>query len=202
MASLKISRSNSLNDSSYRVPFLWEQSPGKPKHNSSRESIVVENKGLPLPKPPPIRWQVVPNNDEEEEDDIGIDLFSLVGSLNTTSERDDVDGNESDIDHEKNYGSLSPSFMIERFLPAAAALAASSLSGLSDDNKMRKIYRGSKVSSISKEGPCTPRVAGEAYSSSKGCGLEVLFPWRVKHRVCGVKSPVREPRPRLKSDRI
>ncbi|XP_021769521.1 uncharacterized protein LOC110733765 [Chenopodium quinoa] len=220
-SSLELSRAGSLRGLSNRVPFSWEQSPGKPKDaiTSDQNGVEEGNKVLPLPKPPPFRWQEdVPTltnhnngdngdcgegiadknkNNNDNNDDGGsfsdaIDLFSLAESL-TTSERLDL---ESDFNGDN--GSLSPNFMIQRFLPAATALAASSLSALaankdknnhpsSDKNYMRVLSSSNHFS----EGSCVPRVAGEAYSSTKGCGFQIFFPWRAKHRLCGVKSPVR-----------
>ncbi|KAK9699178.1 hypothetical protein RND81_08G157700 [Saponaria officinalis] len=203
MSSLEITRSGSLNGSCHRVPFLWEQTPGKPK-----DSAVVEDSGLPLPKPPPVSWQSERDTSDELEereyddsDDGGfsdaIDLFSLAGSLNTASERLEEEDDDNETDNDDKNEMLSPSFMIERFLPAATALAASSLSALAGDKQVKPMCGSTRIVTT-KEGSCVPKVARKTYSSPKKCGLEMLFPWRVKHRVCGIKSPVRQPRPRLK----
>ncbi|XP_021744879.1 uncharacterized protein LOC110710847 [Chenopodium quinoa] len=223
-SSLELSRTGSLRGFSNRVPFSWEQSPGKPKYaiTSDHNGVEEGNKVLPLPKPPPIRWQedeptltnhkdgdkgdygegIADNvdkkkNNNDNNDDGGsfsdaIDLFSLAESL-TTSERLDL---ESDFNGDN--GSLSPNFMIQRFLPAATALAASSLSALAANKDKNnhpssdKKYMGVLSNSNHfRDGSCVPRVAGEAYSSTKGCGFQIFFPWRAKHRLCGVKSPVR-----------
>lgn len=226
--SIELSRTGSLRGSSNRVPFSWEQSPGKPKDAIRKENGGEGNKVLPLPKPPHFRWQedeptltnhnddngdCGESNDENDysnnnNDDNGslsdaIDLLSLAESLNT-SERLDF---ESEINGDRN-GSLSPNFMIQRFLPAATALAASSLSALAankdlsggDDNSTsnKNIMGVYSSSNHFREGSCVPRVGGETYSSHKGCGFQIFFPWRAKHRLCGVKSPVRRVRSNMK----
>lgn len=216
---LKLSRVGSLRGSSNRVPFSWEQSPGKPKDALTSDEDGVEDSNkvvLPLPKPPLIRWQHdngdCNNNNKDGDDDDGggssfsdaIDLLSLVESLNT-SERQEL---ESDLNGD-NGSMSSPNFMIQRFLPAATALAASSLSALAAANKDKNHYHPNSSSGGSnknysnsnhfREASCVPRVVtGEAYSSSKGCGFQFFFPWRTKHRLCGVKSPVRRVHTTLK----
>ncbi|KMT12380.1 hypothetical protein BVRB_5g103130 [Beta vulgaris subsp. vulgaris] len=204
ITSIEFARTNSLHGSCGRVPFSWEQSPGKPKDAITRENLIESDKALPLPKPPVIRWQEDDNEDcgQKNGDDgsfsDAIDLFSLAGSLNT-SERLDL---ESDFNGDN--GSLSPNFMIQRFLPAATALAASSISALatnndnnnsSSTNNLMEVYSSSNYI---REGSCVPKVTGEAFSTSKGCGFQVFFPWRPKHRICGVKSPVRRVQTSLK----
>uniref|UniRef100_A0A803MK53 Uncharacterized protein n=1 Tax=Chenopodium quinoa TaxID=63459 RepID=A0A803MK53_CHEQI len=168
-SSLELSRAGSLRGLSNRVPFSWEQSPGKPKDaiTSDQNGVEEGNKVLPLPKPPPFRWQedvpTLTNHNNGDNGDCGEESL-------TTSERLDL---ESDFNGDN--GSLSPNFMIQRFLPAATALAASSLSALaankdknnhpsSDKNYMRVLSSSNHFS----EGSCVPRVAGEAYSSTKG----------------------------------
>ncbi|KAJ8446758.1 LOW QUALITY PROTEIN: hypothetical protein Cgig2_000769 [Carnegiea gigantea] len=225
---LESKRTNSLHVSCERVPFSWEQSPGKPKDTVRGESLRYED--LPLPKPPPIRWreetysngcddinivdngdhgnegehdnEAINNNNNNCNDDAfsdGLDLFSLTSSLNP-SERPDRDSARGDTDVESdiggNNGSSSPNFMIQRFLPAATALAASSLSDL---NANKHLMYPSNNDITSMEGSCVPRVAGQVFSTSKGCGFELLFPWRPKHRLSKIKSPVRRVHPSFKS---
>ncbi|CAO2820143.1 unnamed protein product [Amaranthus hypochondriacus] len=195
-------RANSLRASCERVPFSWEQSPGKPK------DLMVRSRGdydaeqgmfLPLPKPPLIRWQEQGHptlnyvrdygsddrinqihhheNDDDTSFSDAIDLFSLAESLNF-SERFDLEGGIG----RSNDGSLSPNFMIQRFLPAATALAASSLSALAANKELLR----SDHSKLNHDG-CSKTL-------SKGCGFQYFFPWRAKHKLCGVKSPVRRVR--------
>lgn len=222
-------RTNSSRVSCERVPFSWEQSPGKPKDTIRGESFRYED--LPLAKPPPIRWReetytngcddtnIVDNDDHGNEgghdneavnsnnnnynDDgfsDGLDLFSLAPSL-YPSERLDMDSARGDTDLESNIGgnngSSSPNFMIQRFLPAATALAASSLSDL-NANKHPMCRYPSNNDITSMEGSCVPRVAGQVFSTSKGCGFELLFPWRAKHRLSNIKSLVRRVHPSFK----
>lgn len=78
-------------------------------------------------------------------------------------------------EEERSNGSYNRSFMMERFLPDATALAAAS-------------------SALNCHAFSPQRVARRPLSPPKGCGLDVLFPWRIKyhHQLCGVKSPVRD----------
>lgn len=83
---------------------------------------------------------------------------------------------DEEEEEERNNGNYnrSSNFMIERFLPDATALAASSV--------------------LNHHAFSPQRVAKQPFSPPKGCGLDVLFPWRIKHhhQLCGVKSPVRD----------
>jgi len=69
---------------------------------------------------------------------------------------------------------MSPSYIIERFLPDAAALAAVT----SAASQRRK----KKLSYLSGE------TVRQSCFSPKACGLHVLLPWSTKHRICGVKN--------------
>lgn len=182
-------------DTSNRVPFSWEQSPGKPKGGLKiYDSRDVE---VPPPKPPPGRWHPLMdsatnrndhghghgvddhNHDEVDDgfdgdvdDDYAIDIFSLsesidifenVGTTNFNSTR------ESSAIH-------SPSFIIQRYLSDAKALAAASGAILPVE-----INHNHNVS----------RSVGSSFASPKSCGLDMFFPWRMKHKLCDVKSPVK-----------
>ncbi|CAB4280297.1 unnamed protein product [Prunus armeniaca] len=80
--------------------------------------------------------------------------------------------------------------IIERFLPDATALAASSapqlnVSHISSSNELCYPWNYPEPEA------CVSRtVCRQSYSSPKGCGLHVFFPWSMKHKLCGVKSPV------------
>ncbi|PSS23841.1 Protein of unknown function DUF688 protein [Actinidia chinensis var. chinensis] len=199
---LQLSRTSSKgiwHDSSERIPFSWEQTSGKPKN---LETMDTHDKVLPPLKLPPGRLHrlketfKVNNSDgfrndngcdvnvEDDDDDDAfsdaIDMFSLSGSIDLVENFNPVDwlgGVNSEIEHSS---AQSPSFLIQRFLPDATAIAAAS-SGLAiSENLNKKIPQRSNYH----EGLCV--------SSPKGCGFDMFFPWRVKHKPCGVKSPVRQ----------
>ncbi|GAB4834002.1 hypothetical protein Ancab_032254 [Ancistrocladus abbreviatus] len=193
-------------DPSDRVPFSWEQSPGKPK-DAGRSDAEDDKLALPLPKPPPLRWHHPryyqhhhgkddgndddddENEDEEEddnedndtdedEDDVfsdAIDLFSLCESLSIAEAEEGGSGLGGVKSGGDENGSSTSNFMLQRFLPAATALAASSTSSSS-----AALAASRNIS-----------FAGRACSSPKGCGLDFFFPWRAKHRLCAIKSPVK-----------
>ncbi|CAA7019280.1 unnamed protein product [Microthlaspi erraticum] len=68
---------------------------------------------------------------------------------------------------------MSPSYIIERFLPDAAALAAVT-SAASQRRKKKLSYLSATVK--------------QSCFSPKACGLHVLLPWSTKHRICGVEN--------------
>ncbi|KAK7816618.1 hypothetical protein CFP56_043899 [Quercus suber] len=131
------SRGMLANASDDRIPFSWEQAPGKPKDLDRAEKV-------------------------QEFDSLKLKLA-------------------------ESRGSESPNFIIRRFLPDATALAASSALAFSKSfNK-----RPSRQCNCPEACELHP-VIGQSYDSPKGCGLEILFPWRMKHKICGVKSPIRQ----------
>ncbi|XP_022766239.1 uncharacterized protein LOC111311134 [Durio zibethinus] len=81
----------------------------------------------------------------------------------------------------------SPNFIIERFLPDATALAASSALNMS---KTKLPY----LCNYSDQSPCVSQavIKRSSFSSPKRCGLEMLLPWRMKHKLFGVKGPIKE----------
>ncbi|OMO84986.1 hypothetical protein CCACVL1_10499 [Corchorus capsularis] len=216
----KVSCTNSQGgwkDSSNGIPFCWEQAPGKPKKNLERRNDVVDDAETPRPKPPPCRWRPVPdqNHDEgcdadvddfDDNDDDNDDVFSDAVEVLSLTEAIDIvekaekfhgyssDGFKSKSDFDGvNLDSLeqsdhcpSPNFIIERFLPDATALAAASALNMS---KAKVPY----LCNYSESPPCVSQaVIKRRLSSPKGCGLEMLLPWRMKHKLCGVKSPIKE----------
>lgn len=70
---------------------------------------------------------------------------------------------------------MSPSYIIERFLPDAAALAAVT-SAASQRRKKKLSYLSASAT------------VRQSCFSPKACGLHVLLPWSTKHRICGVKN--------------
>ncbi|KAA0037732.1 hypothetical protein IC582_019988 [Cucumis melo] len=212
----------SLSTTSDRVPFCWEQAPGKPKEYAERCHDSADHGGdatTPRPTLPPGWWRppvqtrrnsrhlhcndghrcddnvdVDDNNDENSSgsgyvlSDV-MDVFSLSEAIDIVEKAEKARKfsdelnlkelklhEEEEEEEERNNGNYnrSSNFMIERFLPDATALAASSV--------------------LNRHAFSPQRVAKRPFSPPKGCGLDVLFPWRIKHhhQLCGVKSPVRD----------
>ncbi|KAL3531664.1 hypothetical protein ACH5RR_005185 [Cinchona calisaya] len=206
-------------DNCERIPFSWEQTPGKPKDLNEASDSTTENVDhIPRPKPPPGRW--VPANyddgcegdvdDDDDDDDCkdddvssnALDIFSLAQSVDTVETWDKLRkklmcGNlEKDgLKLDTGIGSHSPNFMIQRFLPDAKALAAASSSiALSKDINENKYPKSnssctSTITSVSR----AMSLRESTFCSSKGCGLDIFLPWRMKPKPCGVKSPVMSP---------
>lgn len=142
---------------------------------------------VPPPKLPPGRWHppkelAINRNDHDNVDDDydydkfnqgnfsdAIDIFSLSESIDIF---ETVGVNYRD----SSSAIQSPSFIIQRYLSDAEALAAAQLPVDTSNN-----YHVS-------------RSVGQPYSSPKSCGLDIFFPWRMKHKLCGVKSPVKPTR--------
>ncbi|KAK9289354.1 hypothetical protein L1049_007509 [Liquidambar formosana] len=222
----EMSRTDSLGisrETSGRVPFSWELAPGKPK-DMQRSDIVDEN---PLPpKLPPSRWHLSKEvtdgyedcnqihdrdngcdgdvdddddgggggggggGDNDDDDDVfsdAVDIFSLAESIDIVETGEKVHGLDGlSLEKVQSSGNPSPNFIIERFLPAATALAALSLN--------KKLPHPSYYPE-----ECISRT-GRSYSSSTsgGCGIDTLFPWRMRHKLCGIKFPVRDSSMNLK----
>lgn len=201
---LRLSRRSSRGswvDTSNGVPFSWEQIPGKAKALEKCDTLDINV--LP-PKLPPSRWhppkvttkirdrdQCHVDDDDDEDDkgcdgdlyDDGHDVFSDAIDTFSLGESTYCNGlGRVNSEIEETRGALSPSFIIQRFLPDAAALAASS-SALAI---AKNLNNRPPQSSNSSRGSCV----SQPYPSPKSCGLEVFFPWRLKPKLCGLKSPV------------
>ncbi|KAL7585824.1 uncharacterized protein LOC111906735 [Lactuca sativa] len=169
-------------DSRNRVPFSWELSAGKPK-DAGADQVPDD-----FPIPPPPGRKLVENDQYDGDDDFSdaIDTFSLSAAIDMVESAEMAKrstGNMLAGMSLEPCGNESPSFIIQRFLSDAKALAISS--GLPI----------AKNISNQQEKSCKPQII---HTSPKGCGLglDALFPWRTKHRPrprppCGVKSPVR-----------
>jgi hypothetical protein len=192
------------------IPFSWEQAPGKPKE--SERGDIHDGDDTPRLRLPPCRWhpsidatnnhddhQAVINDhhddscdgdvdvdvDVDDDDDKdaaafsdAMDVFSLSEAIDIVTKAEKVDEfNGLKLKLAESRGNESPNFIIKRFLPDATALAESSALNFSK--------------SFSKKFP-KPCNYPESSASPKGCGLEILFPWRMKHKLCGIKSPVRQ----------
>ena len=148
----------------------------------------------------------VDDYDDDDNDDVfsdAMEVLSLTEAIDIVEKAEKFHGSSdrlkskslepSDLDG-LNLESLghsdhcpSPNFIIERFLPDATALAASSVLNMS---KTKLPY----LCNNSEQSPCISQavIKRSSFSSPKHCGLEMLFPWRMKHKLCGVKSPIRE----------
>lgn len=215
--SLRVSRDFSTS-SSLRIPFSWEQTPGKPKNLDTdvrNNNVNVDlNNFLPPPPPklPPCRWipEAAEANDDEDGFDGGvedscskekddgdqsdaIDVFSLGQSVEEVVEPGDgfveMFGFEGLIDRDRGGGGgyHSPNFMIQRFLPDAKALAAnsSSPSNAADQDLDDQPSGGGLSRAISMRRRTYPTT-----TTTKGCGLDNFFPWKMKPKPCGTKNPV------------
>lgn len=224
----------SLSTSEDRVPFSWEQAPGKSKYPNNTSDDNHDG-DTPRPKLPPGWWHwhrplesnnvVVPDKENEQvihdhddgcdgdvDEDLravdynvledvdyddeafsdAIDVFSLSEAIDIVEkkaqrEHDRIDTLKLKLQEAREMDQLSPNFIIERFLPDAAALAASSALNLS----VSQISSNEKLCypwNYPEPEACVSRTVSQSYSSHKGCGF---FPWRMKqHKLCGIKSPV------------
>lgn len=202
---------NSQGASDHRIPFSWEQAPGKPKDLERGDIHDGEDDYTPRPRLPPCRWhpsidatnngyddQAVINDhlgdgcdgdadDDDDNDDAAfsdaMDVFSLSEAIDIVTKAEKVDDelNGLKLKLAECRGNESPNFIIKRFLPDATALAESS--ALNFSKSFNKKFPK----------PCNyPEACGQSSASPKGCGLEILFPWRMKHKLCGIKSPIRQ----------
>ncbi|WJX42935.1 hypothetical protein P8452_30108 [Trifolium repens] len=191
-------------NTSRRVPFSWEKEPGKPKDCSKL--------------PPCHRWfprkesadQPDVGNDYDDRDDIDNkdDIFSdAMDDVFSLSEALDIVQRKSEKAHSDNNDGLklklaecsgyqSPTYLINRFLPDATALAASSSALNFHSDYEENIcntcsYPECYLSESGRHSHSYAYASGSSSTSPKGCGLEVLFPWRnMKHKFCSIESPV------------
>ncbi|XP_065853165.1 uncharacterized protein [Euphorbia lathyris] len=214
----------SLQDSSSGIPFCWEQAPGKPKNF---ERSDMEDGETPRPRLPPCRWQpqeqVSTSNcyvnihedvgcdaDVDEDENVS-DVFSdAVEVLSLTQAIDIVEKAEENDHH--NHGlerlnlesvkcrddSLCRDYMMERFLPDATALAASSALYASK-NLNKKLPNSFNNYNYADQDHVSQSCSSQL--SHKGCGLEMFFRWRIKHKLCGIKTPVRQLSPHVRHNK-
>ncbi|XVE97130.1 hypothetical protein REPUB_Repub02eG0284200 [Reevesia pubescens] len=109
------------------------------------------------------------------------------GLKSKSLEPSDLDGFNLEMSLEHSTDCPSPTFIIERFLPDATALAASSALNMSK-TKLPYLCNYSDQSTYVSQAV----MKRSTFSSPKHCGLEILLPWRMKHQPCGVKSPIKE----------
>lgn len=200
-----------VQNTSERVPFSWEKAPGKPKDSERSENTQDED--TPRLRLPPCHWfpptgagkanvdhgEITLNDqgddsyyDNDNNDDIfsdAMDVFSLSEALDIVqkkSENAHSDNNDRlRLKLAESNGYQSPTYMINRFLPDATALAASSAMHFSTN------FEDNVCDTCSYQECHIKGSTRHSYASSpKGCGLELLLPWRMKHKLCSIESPV------------
>ncbi|XP_061368258.1 uncharacterized protein LOC133311257 [Gastrolobium bilobum] len=201
-----------VQNTSERVPFSWEKIPGKPKDMEKSDS--TQDADTPFPPKEVANETDVDNNngdvafhdiddgycdgdDNKDDDDVfsdAMDVFSLSEALDIVQKKSENAHNNDNNDClrlklAESHGYQSPTYMINRFLPDATALAASSSSSLNFHSN----FEDKVCDTCSYYHECSVKGStSHSYSSSspKGCGLEFLFPWRMKHKLCAMKNPV------------
>ncbi|XP_008806041.1 uncharacterized protein LOC103718826 [Phoenix dactylifera] len=222
---ISMSYSNSIRvystDASQGVPFVWESSPGVPKE-AGRAGLSSNGDNGPLPpKPPPSQWR--PSGEDSNANgkhqghghDDGND--SDVDNCSDGTEDGDVFSDALEeislseslaIAHRLSSCHIeatvdrAPSFIMNRFLPAATALANSSATttrkhcyrrappscshqSQREPTKMRTRHRAHDARL---QVPYFPHAEARTDVPSKACGLMFFFPWSLKPMVCGFKS--------------
>ncbi|XP_004506820.1 uncharacterized protein [Cicer arietinum] len=157
-----------VQNTSQRVPFSWEKEPGKPKD--------LEMNGLELPpschccflRKEQCCLSYFPRKELDDQSYIGYccdeedDVFSLSEALDIVQRKSECDNNNGlKLKLAECNGYQSPTYLINRFLPDATALAASSVLHFTNNFK---------------EKVCDSSYAYGSSSSPKGCGLEDFLP--------------------------
>lgn len=208
-----------LQDTSDGIPFCWEQAPGKPKNRNINTDSDIDTPRLSIPPsrwhPPQEEQSSVTEDNSLDRDtddceadvdttnyhDIysdAVEVLSLTEAMDIVEKKAEKHHHDHNQNHDHDHhgldgfnldsqgmnGDVSPSYIIERFLPDATALAAASVLSVSG-NLTRKLCNHPDACNVADR-------LQRSYSLTKGgCGLELLFPWRYKHNLCGVKSPVK-----------
>lgn len=179
-------------DTSRRIPFLWERVPGTPKFSDGQDHSTDEPPQPP--KLPPGRLHhpckegdVGHNNDDDDDNDAYLDAIDMVSFFESFGTEDTGIGGVSGLDSKavqlQSKGDHSPSFIMNRFLPAANALANSSKKSSKKVTKKESPKHPSSTSKLR-----IGMVSHRPFSPPKSCGL-VFFPWVLKQALCGSKSP-------------
>ncbi|ESQ45337.1 hypothetical protein EUTSA_v10010652mg [Eutrema salsugineum] len=174
------------NDSESETPRL-KLPPGRLKMNVNGENSDFDDVSESLT---PARLLRMKKRDTQEHshytDRDAVDVLSLTQAIDmvehpkdSVTEFDDGSSGGGDsngyltMESTERSQDMSPSYIIERFLPDAAALAAVT-SAASQRRKKKLSYLSATVR--------------QSCFSPKACGLHVLLPWSTKHRICGVKN--------------
>lgn len=210
-------------ETSRSVPFLWERVPGVPK-----EHMVWRNEEEEVftPRPPPGHWRP-PLNFNKSTNDGDNDYDDTTNASETDMFSDALDkmslseslGVPCRLSVSKEMGpcvTRAPSFIMNRFLPAANALAASS-AALSTAALPKY---SSRQACSSPNDLAKPRLRDLAFadatniraglglgqnqfgdarpaSPTKACGIMLSLPWTMKRAICGLKSPIRCQMPKM-----
>lgn len=180
-------------DTKDRVPFSWEQTPGKPKDLEANDSRGMD---VPPPKLPPGRQQPMKQTPEpchvdedgcngDDDDNGDDDVFSDAIDVFSLSESIDVPEVEA-----CGGGGHQSSFMIQRFLTDANELAAASSAALAISKKLNKNPTRERNNSYRRGS--VPKAVDQSYTSPQGCGVDIFLPWWLKLKPCGLKRPVRQ----------
>ncbi|XP_010503873.1 PREDICTED: uncharacterized protein LOC104781009 [Camelina sativa] len=173
------------NDPESETPRL-KLPPGRLKVNGENDDFDDASEGLT-----PARLLRMKKRDNHERyhqtNQDMVDVLSLTQAIDMvelpkdSSESDDGSSGGGDsngyltMESTERSEEMSPSYIIERFLPDAAALAAVT-SAASQRRRKKKL----------------PYLSGatvrQSCFSPKACGLHVLLPWSTKHRICGFKN--------------
>ncbi|KAK8955359.1 hypothetical protein KSP40_PGU004821 [Platanthera guangdongensis] len=186
-------------DTSRRVPFLWEEAPGVPKDGVRRRSRFRKDEDFFFfpPKPPPGRRRRHPvlavsdgEDDGNDGEDDGKVSFPHSPALDST---------------ECRGLHRPPSFIMNRFLRAANALAATTSTPAMPTAPnppstttlhhclQRELFKSRQpqtttwsaaTNAIKIQPPQRPLLP------SRPRGFQVFFPWTLKQTPCGHKSPV------------
>ncbi|KAG1338050.1 hypothetical protein COCNU_04G003560 [Cocos nucifera] len=234
---ISMSHSNSVRvsstEASQRVPFVWESSPGVPKDAGRTGLSSNRDQGPVPPKPPPNQWRPLgedhSNNangrhrshgtDDGNDGDIDMcsdgtedgDVFSDALEKISLSESLAITRRLSSC-HTEPMVNRAPSFIMNRFLPAASALANSSAISSTthkhwsrrappscshpSQKELTKMRTRHRMHDARLQVPYFPHGEDRTDVPSKACGLMLFFPWSLKPMVCGFKSPGRCRTPR------
>ncbi|KAJ1686679.1 hypothetical protein LUZ63_018069 [Rhynchospora breviuscula] len=198
-----LTRDDSLSKICMMVPFSWESSPGVPKVLSQRDPFSDKELDHVPPKLPPCRWHPSKggvNNDCDHElsegsSDYG-DAFSDAFDRVSLTEQLGIAGRLSSfrglgLKDKEELRNQSPSFIMDRFLPAANAIASSSVVKTPKRRAQKnKPIKGELPipqtnNDMAQMVPLSQNVEIHKEMSSRACGLMVFFPWKMKPIVCG-----------------
>ncbi|OAY73335.1 hypothetical protein ACMD2_21835 [Ananas comosus] len=171
----------------------YDPSPGELSWRPEGRAAAATNTGPPTnpppPNPPPARWRrpsiEIHYRDRCSANDKDDDVFSdaaekvsLSENLNVACRMSSFDGMATkDIEEIVNRSRPRPSYIMERFLPAANAIANSL--ALNQHNK-----------------------EDEKELSTRACGVMLFFPWSLRPIACGFKSPARSTAPSGPNDNV
>ncbi|XP_006291630.2 uncharacterized protein LOC17885455 [Capsella rubella] len=182
-------KSHLKNDSESETPRL-RLPPGRLKMHVDGENEDFDEASEGLTPARLLRLKKRDNHEHyRQTNQDSIDVLSLTQAIDMvelpkdSSESDDGSSGGGDsngyltMESTERSDDMSPSYIIERFLPDAAALAAVTSAASQRRRKKKKL---SYLSGATVKQSCF---------SPKACGLHVLLPsWSTKHRICGVKN--------------